>query len=216
MAYNIFFLNCSLKTSDETSNTQALIDKVWSLYEERGATCTCERLADYLVHPGVTADAGEGDEWPGILEQIKRCDVFVLATPIWMGVRGSLAQLAIERLDGSASNTNALGQPPFINKVAGCIVTGNEDGAHAAAGTTLYNLTHLGFSVPALADCYWVGPAGPGPSYIEARGDKHLYTNRTARYLVHSTLHLASLLADQPYTYDINALDQEAKSVSAT
>lgn len=39
------------------------------------------------------------------------------------------------------------GQCPFYGKVAGVIVTGNEEGAHDVA-TTLFNLTHLGAEVP--------------------------------------------------------------------
>jgi multimeric flavodoxin WrbA len=65
-------------------------------------------------------------------------------------------------------------------------VTGNEDGAHDCCANTLFNLTHLGCTVPPNVDCYWVGDAGPGPSYIAAGGDKHLYTNRTARYMAHN------------------------------
>jgi len=62
------------------------------------------------------------------------------------------------------------GQYPLYNKVAGVVVTGNEDGAHACAEATLFNLTHLGCTVPPNADTYWVGEAGPGPSYLEAGG----------------------------------------------
>ena len=39
------------------------------------------------------------------------------------------------------------------------MVTGNEDGAHAAAETTLFNLSHLGCTIPPNADTYWVGDA---------------------------------------------------------
>lgn len=53
---------------------------------------------------------------------------------------------------------------PLYNKVAGVVVTGNEDGAHAAAETTLFNMTHLGCTVPPNADTYWVGKANPIPA----------------------------------------------------
>ena len=74
------------------------------------------------------------------------------------------------------------------------IVTGNEDGTHDAASTTLFNLSHLGCVVPPNVDTYRVGDAGPGPSYIEAGGDGHLYTNKTARYLAHNVVWIARLL----------------------
>ena len=41
-----------------------------------------------------------------------------------------------------------MGQFPLYNKVGGVVVTGNEDGAHDAAGTTLFNLSHLGCTIP--------------------------------------------------------------------
>ena len=89
---------------------------------------------------------------------------------IWFGHRSSVCQLIIERLDGTYEERNEQGQYPLYNKVAGVVVTGNEDGAHACAEATLFNLTHLGCTVPPNADTYWVGEAGPGPSYLEAGG----------------------------------------------
>ncbi len=91
---------------------------------------------------------------------------------IWFGVRSSVCQMVIERLDGTYNDRNEVGQYPLYNKVAGVVVTGNEDGAHASAETTLFNLTHLGCVVPPNADTYWVGDAGPGPSYLDAGGPR--------------------------------------------
>ena len=65
--------------------------------------------------------------------------------------------MVIERLDGTYNERNEVGQYPLYNKVAGVVVTGNEDGAHACAETTLFNMTHLGCVVPPNADTYWVG-----------------------------------------------------------
>ena len=78
--------------------------------------------------------------------------------------------MVIERLDGTYESTNDVGQYPMYNKVAGVVVTGNEDGAHAAAETTLFNLSHLGFTIPPNADTYWVGDAGPGA--VVHRGER--------------------------------------------
>jgi hypothetical protein len=43
-----------------------------------------------------------------------------------------------------------------------------------------------------------VGEAGPGPSYLAAGGDRHLYTNRTARYLAANAVYMARLLKEHP------------------
>jgi len=94
------------------------------------------------------------------------------------------------------------------------IVTGNEDGAHDAAGTTLFNLSHLGCVIPPNSDTYWVGEAGPGPSYIEAGGEQHLSTNKTARYLAHNVAYMARLLKAHPMPTNLNALIEEARTES--
>lgn len=215
MAVHALFLNCTLKRSPEQSNTQALIDKVAALMQDVGATTETLRVVDYDVRFGVTSDEGDGDEWPKILERIKAADILVIGTPIWFGVRGSVAQLVIERLDGTYGETDPqTGQYPLYNKVAGCIVTGNEDGAHDAAATTLFNLTHLGCVVPPNADCYWVGTAGPGPSYLDAGGERHLYTNRTARYVAHNLVAMAETMAERPLRINLEQLTEEAKQVS--
>ena len=121
----------------------------------------------------------------------------------------------IERLDGSYNDGDPVtGQFPLYGKVAAVVVTGNEDGAHDAAATTLFNLSHLGCVVPPNSDTYWVGDAGPGPSYIEAGGDRHLYTNKTARYLAHNVVWMARLLRDNPIPTNLNELIAEARSVS--
>ena len=128
---------------------------------------------------------------------------------IWFGVRNSVIQMVIERLDGSYELTNDVGQYPMYNKVAGVVVTGNEDGAHASAETTLFNLTHLGFTVPPNADTYWVGDAGPGPSYIEAGGENHPYTQRTTRWMAHNAVHMARIMKANPIPAEGNTFDDE-------
>jgi multimeric flavodoxin WrbA len=113
-------------------------------------------------------------------------------------VRSSICQMVIERLDGTYESTNEVGQYPMYNKVAGVVVTGNEDGAHASAETTLFNLSHLGFTIPPNADTYWVGDAGPGPSFIEANGKNHPYTQKTAGWMAHNVVHMARILKEHP------------------
>lgn len=216
MSLDALFLNCTLKRSPEVSNTQALIDKVAALLEELGARCETIRVADHGVRFGVSSDEGDGDGWPAILERVKACDILVIAMPIWFGVRSSMAQLVIERLDGTYGEGDAVtGQYPLYGKVGGVIVTGNEDGAHDCCANTLYNLTHLGCTIPPNVDCYWVGDAGPGPSYIASHGDEHLYTNRCARYMAHNLVWGAKALRASPIDTNLKTLDAEARAVSS-
>ncbi len=215
MTLSALILNCTLKKSPEPSHTRALIDKVVTLYQAEGVSCEVIRVVDHPIAFGVSSDMGAGDGWPAILEKVKACDIFIIASPIWFGVRSSVAQLVIERLDGTYQEGDPVtGRYPLYDKVGGCIVTGNEDGAHDVAANTLFNLSHLGCTIPPNADCYWVGTAGPGPSYMDAGGDRHLYTNRTARYLVANTSYMARLLREHPYPTNLKALDEAAAAVS--
>lgn len=195
---NAVLLNCTLKPTPAQSNTQALMDRVIETLEGLEVPCETIRIVDHRIPFGVSSDEGEGDEWPQILQKILAAEILVVGTPIWFGVRSSVCQLVMERLDGTYEEPNEVGQYPLYNTVAGVVVTGNEDGAHDAAATTLFNLAHLGCTIPPNADTYWVGDAGPGPSFIEAKGWEHPYTQKTTSFMAHNLVHLARTLKARP------------------
>jgi multimeric flavodoxin WrbA len=201
-------LNCTLKKSPEQSHTEALMNRVLDLMAEHGVETEILRPVDYAIKFGVSSDEGDGDEWPQVLEKVKATDIILMGMSIWFGVRSSVAQMVIERLDGTYNERNDQGQYPLYNKVAGVVVTGNEDGAHASAETTLFNMTHLGCVVPPNADTYWVGDAGPGPSYLDAGGPEHPYTQRTSSWCAHNLLHMAVILRDNPIPPIGNTLEE--------
>jgi multimeric flavodoxin WrbA len=203
------FLNCTLKRSPEVSNTEALAQRVVAWFDTMNVESEIVRVVDYNIPTGVSSDEGDGDEWPGILAKITAADIIVIAAPIWFGHRSSVAQLVIERLDGTYNERNEAGQYPLYNKVGGVVVTGNEDGAHSTAESTLFNLSHLGCTIPPNSDTYWVGDAGPGPSYIEAGGENHAYTQRTTRWMAHNLVHLARMLKEHPIPAEGNTFDEE-------
>ena len=208
MPLSAVLLNCTLKRSPAVSNTQALMDRVIAVLETLDVECESIRIVDYDVPFGVSSDEGEGDEWPSILEKIIAAEILIIGMPIWFGVRSSVAQLVIERLDGTYNSTNEVGQYPLYNTVGGVVVTGNEDGAHDCAATTLFNLSHLGCTIPPNADTYWVGDAGPGPSYIEAEGWNHAYTQKTTKWMAHNVVHMARMLKQHPIPAEGNTVPQ--------
>jgi len=212
----VLFLNCTPKKSPRTSNTRALCDDVAKVYKkEYDFQCDFVRVVDYNVLPGIKSDMGEGDEWPSILKKIKSADIIIVATPIWIGNISSLAQRVFERLEGTYSEGDKkTGQYPLYNKVGAALVTGTEDGAHFCAKTINFCLYRFGCTIPPGADCYWVGLAGPGPSYIKAKGNKHLYTNRTKHTLVENTAYLANLLKEKPITTNLFEVEKKAKNES--
>ncbi len=201
------FLNCTLKKSPATSNTEALCDLLIERLKSYEPDIETEivRVADYNVLPGISNDEGDGDEWPQILEKVKRCNIFVPAMPIWMGVRSSIAQRVIERLDGTTKTImcEKTGQFPLYGSACGVVVTGNEDGSHDCVANTFANLLHFGVTVPPNTDLYWVGDAGPGASYIEAGGELSPYVRRNADLTAENLLSAAKLLRDNPYQINI-------------
>ena len=216
MALSCLFLNCTLKRSPTVSNTEAFIRQAEAEFQSLGVRTETLRPVDYELLPGVSSDEGEGDQWPEILARIKACDILVIATPVWRGDRSSVAKRIAERMDGIMSEGNdANGQYPTWNKVAGVMVDGNEDGAKKATASIFLDLSEHGFSLPVNAFCYYVGVAGPGPSYIEAGGDKHVFTNNMMLMMVHDLVHLAGVLRDKPYPTDVKALGERARAMGA-
>jgi multimeric flavodoxin WrbA len=211
----VVFLNCTLKKSPQTSNTEALITKAASLYKEHGAESRIIRIADYNVAFGVTSDEGNGDQWPLILGEIKKSDILIIGSPIWLGDKSAICKMVIERIDASTSEQDEeTGQYPLYNKVGGVLVTGNEDGGKRVSADVLFSLNHSGCTIPPNSMAYWVGKAGPGPSYLDADGDKHLFTNKNLRFMVENTVYFAKLLNENKIPTNIHKLTEEAQTES--
>jgi multimeric flavodoxin WrbA len=204
---NALLLNCSLKSGEEQSNTAALMDEAVEIFKKEGIESEVTRLADYSISYGITPDAGDGDQWPEIFEKVKLADIVIVGTPLWLGEKSSIATLAIERLYGGSSLTNNKGQYLYYNKVGGAIVTGNEDGAKHASASILYGLAHIGFTIPPNSDTYWVGEAGPGASYIEAKGKENEFTQQHARIMAYNLIHFARLLKEKPIPAEGNKVE---------
>ncbi|RDW18027.1 flavodoxin family protein [Oceanobacillus chungangensis] len=200
-------LNCSLKPSNEKSNTDALLQDFIDVFEKKHVETETIRVVDYDVAFGVDDDMGNGDQWPVISDKIEQADILLVGTPVWLGEKSSVAKMVMERISGSGSKMNELGQPIYYNKVAGAVVTGNEDGAKHAARDILFSLGHYGFSLPPNPLSYWVGDAGPGPSYIEAEGNNNEFTKNNAQVASHNLVHLATILANHPIPTEGNVLD---------
>jgi multimeric flavodoxin WrbA len=145
-----------------------------------GVTSELIRLVDHNVKPGVRSDEGDGDDWPAIREKILAADILVMATPTWLGQHSSVCQRALERMDAMLSETKPDGRPIAYDKVAGVVITGNEDGAHHIVACVSQPLIDIGFTVPGQSWTYWhLGP-GPGPNYTET-DQAHDWSDRAAR-----------------------------------
>jgi multimeric flavodoxin WrbA len=191
-------LNCTLKRSPAPSNSEALARVMGDALAEGGAPYEIVRIADHVVHPGVSSDEGDGDEWPAIREKILAADILVLTTPIWMGQPSSISKRVIERMDALLSETDDDGRPVAFGRVAGFVVTGNEDGAHHVIAELAQGLIDIGYTVPGQAWTYWhLGP-GPGPDYLDdPRG--HEWSHKTARTAAANLLATAHALRAHPF-----------------
>jgi len=190
-------LNCSLKSSPDPSNTAALATIVADALRERGVEVSEIRLADRAIPPGVETDMGEGDEWPAIHDQVLDSEILVVATPTWIGRPSSIAQRALERMDAMISETDEEERPVAYNRVAGVVVTGNEDGAHHVISEVAGALGDIGFTIPGQAWTYWNKGPGPGEDYSET-DEGHEWARTTGRAAASNLLALAGALAANP------------------
>lgn len=195
-------INSTLKKSPEVSNTEGLFTISKTILEKQGVHVEVIRAVDHNVPPGVYPDMTEHgwsiDEWPEIQRKVMDANVLILATPIWLGDKSSICTKVIERLYGSSGDLNTNGQYAYYGKVGGCIITGNEDGAKHCAMNILYSLQHLGFTIPPQADAAWLGPIGPGPSYLdkESHGPENDFTNRNTTFMTWNLMHMARMIKD--------------------
>jgi multimeric flavodoxin WrbA len=196
------YVNCTLKRSPGLSHTQALADRSIAIMRAQGVSVDVVRAVDHQLAPGVQPDMTEHgadrDDWPALFERVLAADILVLLTPIWLGEKSSVATRVVERLYGNSGQRNDAGQYVYYGRTAGCIVTGNEDGAKHCAMNLLYSLQHLGYVIPPQADAAWLGGVGPGPSYADegSGGPDNDFTRRNTTFMTWNLLHTARWLKD--------------------
>jgi multimeric flavodoxin WrbA len=118
----------------------------------------------------MTEHGWDADEWPApLLPRVLAADILVIAGPIWLGDNSSVTRGVIEQLYGYSAVLNGHGQYAYYGRVGGCLINGNEDGLKHCAMSILYNLQHIGFTVPPQADAGWLGEVGPGHARREVR-----------------------------------------------
>lgn len=191
-------LNCTLKASPKPSNTQSLADHVAASLSERGVSVESVRVVDHLVAPGVETSLGDAaDDWPGLHAKVLDAEILVIATPTWLGRPSSVAQRVLERMDGMMSETDDEDRPVAYNRVAGVVVTGNEDGAHHVISEISGGLNDVGYTIPGQAWTYWNMGPGPGPDYAETEHG-HDWSAKTAATMAANLHAVAEALTKHP------------------
>ncbi|MDQ3095405.1 MAG: flavodoxin family protein, partial [Actinomycetota bacterium] len=183
------FVNCTLKRSPDTSNTQGLVDISAHIMRKHGVEVDVIRAVAHDiatgVYPDMTQHGWETDEWPDIQAKVMASNILVIAGPIWLGDNSSVTKRVIERLYASSGDVNDAGQWAYYGRVGGALVTGNEDGIKHCTQNILYSLQHIGYTIPPQADAGWIGEAGPGPSYLDpgSGGPDNDFTNRNTTFM---------------------------------
>ena len=198
MTVRAIALNCTLKAKG-ASSTDAMIAVLQDAFAKVDVELTeTVRVVALDIKPGVTSDEGGGDEWPALRRKILDHDILVFGGPIWMGQVGSIAKRVMERMDAFLDETDDQGRLPSYGKVAIAAIVGNEDGAHGSSAQIFQALNDVGWTIPAVAACYWVGEAMGSVDFkdLEETPDKVL---ETAKMVAGNAAHLARLLRDEPY-----------------
>ena len=193
------FLNCTLKKSPETSNSESLASVLRDSFQAEGIGSETIRLVDLDIAPGVTSDEGDGDEWPGVHEALLKADILVFVTPTWVGRPSSVAQRAIERMDAMLAETDDEDRPVAYNRVAGVVVTGNEDGAHHVISEIAGALGDIGYTIPGQAWTYWNMGPGPGDEYPDT-DEGHEWSKTTGQAAAQNLIAVARALENGAMT----------------
>lgn len=193
-------LNCTLKAdAGEESSTDAMIAVLQKAFGEKGVAISgIVRVAALDIKAGVTSDEGDGDAWPALREKILAHDILIFGGPIWMGQISSVAKRVLERMDAFLSETDDEGRMPSYGKIAVAAIVGNEDGAHASSAQLFQALNDVGWTIPAVAACYWVGEA-MGSIDFKDLDDTPENVAKTAAMVAGNAAHLAGLLRSSPY-----------------
>jgi multimeric flavodoxin WrbA len=193
----VLVLNCTLKPSPQASNTEALALEVIKELERLGADVKMIRVADHNVIVGSKSDMGAGDGWPAILEDLLASDILIMATPTWMGTLSSMAMRVMERINGLYSARDKEGRPVTYNKVAGFVVTGEEDGARHVVAEIAHGLMDVGFTIAPQSYTYWNNGPGPGKAYLKSDFRKD-WSIETGKLVAANVIAVAKALKNTP------------------
>jgi multimeric flavodoxin WrbA len=195
---SVLVMNASLKHEPDLSNTEELVELVLDNMKQHKINSEIIRLADKNIPLGLGFRESDDDQWPEIVEKLKKADVVIFATPIWWGGRSSLMQRVIERMDALDEEYIKGGRSVLLNKVAGVVITGSEDGAQATLGGIMEVLTFMNFTLPPECCAYWVGEVGQPPKDDRKKRLVNEATKHMAYNLARNLVYYGQLLKMHP------------------
>jgi multimeric flavodoxin WrbA len=197
--FNVLVLNASLKHAPHISNTEEVTNMVLDeMRKHADIAVESVRLADKNIPVGLGFKESDDDEWPSIVDKIKNAQIVIFATPIWWGGRSSLMQRIIERMDAFDEEYIAGGRSALLNKVAGIVITGSEDGAQATLASIMEVLTFMNFTLPPSCCTYWVGEVGQDPKTDAQRRRANKAVLQMAAHTAKNLIGVATILRSNP------------------
>ena len=101
-------------------------------------------------------------------------------------------------MDAFDEEVIAGGRSALLNKVAGIVITGSEDGAQATLAGIMEVLTFMNFTLPPNCCTYWVGEVGMDPKTDSDRRHQNKATPHMAINTAKNLVYYAQLLKEHP------------------
>ncbi|MDB4939825.1 MAG: hypothetical protein JWO40_250 [Candidatus Doudnabacteria bacterium] len=195
----VLVLNASLKHGPELSNTEEVVNVVLGKMQKFSEIeSEIIRLSDQNIPVGLGYKESDDDQWPTIVKKMVAANIIIFATPIWWGQRSSLMQRIIERMDAFDEGTVPEGRGALLNKVAGVVVTGSEDGAQQVLASIMEVLTFMNFTLPPQCCTYWVGEVGMDSKTDRERRLQNQAVGQMAEATAKNLIYYAQLLIEHP------------------
>ena len=102
-------------------------------------------------------------------------------------------------MDAFDEEVLAGGRAVLLNKVAGIVITGSEDGAQAVMAGMMEVLSFLNFTLPPQCCTYWVGEVGMDPKTDAERRRKNPAVAHMAEQTSKNLIHAAKILRENPF-----------------
>jgi hypothetical protein len=107
-------------------------------------------------------------------------------------------QRIIERMDAFDEEAHAGGRKVLLNKVAGIVITGSEDGAQQTMASIMEVLSFMNFTLPPQCCTYWVGEVGGDPKKDAEQRRANKAVGEMAKTTAKNLVAVAELLQKNP------------------
>ncbi len=192
------YVDCTHKKSPEKNTTTKLMNLSQHIMLAEGVQVDILRFTDYTVpfgiFPDMTAHQEPIDEWPTLFKRIIEADILIIGTPITLGVKSSVVQKLTERMYAMKDVTDRKGRSVFRDKVAGCAITGKDQGISHCAINILHTIQRIGYAIPPQSYRHWIEKTMTESHTLNVAHyvEEDNYINKNATFMTYNLLHLTN------------------------